>query len=91
MSILVSFGPASMTTAQYDEATSKLEAAGIWPPDGLDYHVCFGTDGALRVHEAWDSQEKLDAFGERLMPILSDVGIDPGKPDVVEIYNIVRR
>ena len=56
MSILVSFGPASDDRAQYDEATSKLEEAGIWPPDGLDYHVCFGTDGALRVHEAWDSR-----------------------------------
>ena len=91
MSILVSFVPASMTAAQYDEAQSKLEEAGIWPPDGLDHHICFGTDGALRVSEVWDSQDQLDAFGERLMPILSDVEIDPGKPEVVEIYNTVRR
>jgi len=91
MSVLIRFAPASLTAAQYDESVRKLEEAGVFPPDGLDYHVCFGTDGNLRVSEIWDSQEQLDAFGERLMPILSDVGIDPGKPEVVEIYNVVKR
>lgn len=91
MSVLIRFAPATLTTAQYDESIRKLEEAGIFPPDGLDYHVCFGTDGNLRVSEIWDSQEQLDAFGERLMPVLSEVGIDPGKPDVMEIHNIVKR
>jgi hypothetical protein len=91
MSVLIRFAPASLTAAQYDETVSKLEEAGDWPADGLDYHVCFGTDGNLRVSEIWDSQEQLDAFGEKLMPVLSEVGIDPGKPEVMEIHNIVRR
>ena len=91
MSVLIRFAPATLTTAQYDESIRKLEEAGIFPPDGLDYHVCFGTDGNLRVSEIWDSQEQLDAFGERLMPVLSEVGIDPGKPEVMEIHNVVRR
>jgi hypothetical protein len=47
----------------------------------MDYHVCFGQDGDLRVSEIWDSQEKLEAFGERLMPILAEVGIQPGEPE----------
>jgi hypothetical protein len=91
MSILIRFAPASLTAEQYDESVRRLEGAGAWPPDGLDYHVCFGTDGNLRVSEIWDSQEQLDAFGERLMPVLSEVGIDPGEPEVMEIHNIVRR
>ena len=57
----------------------------------MDYHVCFGSDGNLRVSEIWDSQEKLDSFGERLMPLLADIGIEPGEPEVVEIHNIVKR
>jgi hypothetical protein len=44
----------------------------------MEYHACFGSDGNLRVCEIWDSQEQLEAFGERLMPVLSEVGIEPG-------------
>ena len=91
MSVLIRFAPASVTAAQYDETIRKLEESGDFPPDGLDYHVCFGSDGNLRVSEIWDSQEQLDAFGERLMPVLSEVGIEPGEPELMEIHNIVKR
>jgi hypothetical protein len=57
----------------------------------MDYHVCFGTDGNLRVSEIWDSRGQLDAFGERLMPVLADIGIDPGAPEVLDVHNIERR
>jgi hypothetical protein len=91
MSVLARFTPSSLTAEKYDEALRRLEAAGDWPPDGLDYHVCFGSEGSLRVSEIWDSQEKLNAFGERLMPVLSDVGIEPGEPELLEIHNIIKR
>ena len=91
MSIVVRFHPTGMTRQQYDEADQKLRAAGVWPPDGMDYHVCFGQDGDLRVSEIWDSTEKLEAFGERLMPILSEVGIQPGEPEIHEVQNVERR
>lgn len=61
------------------------------PPDGLDYHVCFGSDGNLRVSEIWDSREQHEAFGERLMPLLAEVGIEPGEPELIEIHNVVKR
>jgi hypothetical protein len=57
----------------------------------MDYHVCFGEDGDLRVSEIWDSQEKLEAFGERLMPILAEVGIQPGEPEIYEVQYTVKR
>jgi len=57
----------------------------------MDYHVCFGQDGDLYVSEIWDSQEKLEAFGERLMPILSEVGIQPGEPEIYEVQNVEKR
>lgn len=91
MSVLIRFAPASLTAEQYDESVRRLEGAGEWPPDGLDYHVCFGSEGSLRVSEVWDSQQQLEAFGERLMPVLSEVGIEPGEPEILEIHNIVRR
>ena len=91
MSVLIRFAPASLSAEQYDESIRRLQESGDWPADGLDYHVCFGTDGNLRVSEIWDTQEQLDAFGERLMPLLADIGIEPGEPEVVEIHNIIRR
>ena len=34
----------------------------------------------------------MDAFGERLMPVLKEVGIElAGPPEVAEIHNIVER
>jgi len=80
-----------LTAEQYDESVRRLEEAGDWPPDGLDYHVCFGSEGSLRVSEIWDSQQQLEAFGERLMPVLSEIGIEPGEPEVMAIHNIVKR
>jgi hypothetical protein len=43
------------------------------------------------VSEIWDSLEQFQAFGERLMPLLAEVGIDPGEPEMFEIHNIIRR
>ena len=91
-SILARFTPASdVTTEQYDESIRRLDKSGDWLPEGLDYHVAFKSDGKFRVTEIWDSQEKFDAFGERLMPVLRDVGIEPGKPELLEIHNIIKR
>ena len=93
MSILVRFtGAPGMTAAKYDEAMPSIEAAGEFPPDGLDYHVAFTSGGSFRVSEIWDSQEQFDAFGQRLMPILAEAGIElAGPPEVLEIHNIIRR
>jgi len=92
MSLLVRFAPTSeTTTAQYDDTIRRLEEAGDFPPDGLDYHVCFLIDGDVQVSEIWDSPEQFEAFGQRLMPILEEVGIDPGEPDILEVHNIIRR
>jgi hypothetical protein len=43
------------------------------------------------VSEIWDSLEHFQAFGKRLMPLLSEIGIEPGEPELLEIHNIVRR
>jgi hypothetical protein len=93
MSIVVRFNPTNMTAAQYDDAVQRHADAGVkFPPDGMDYHVCFGTDGDLRVSEIWDSQEQLRAYGEVLMPILADAGIQfSSEPEVFEVHKIVKR
>jgi hypothetical protein len=90
--IVVRFNPKNVTTEQYDETLKRVKQAGAWPPDGMEYHVLFGSEGNLRVSEIWASRAQFDAFGERLMPILKDVGIEfAGEPEVLEVQNIVTR
>jgi hypothetical protein len=91
--ILARFTPASdVTTEQYDESIRRLKESGDWLPEGLAYHVAFKVNGNLRVSEIWDSREQFDAFGERLMPLLKDIGIElSGEPEMLEIYNIIKR
>ena len=93
MSMLVRFtGAPSLSAAKYDEMMPRIEASGQWPPDGLDYHVAFSSDGTFRVSEIWDSREQFEAFGERLMPILAEGGVElAGPPEIIEIHNIIKR
>ncbi len=89
MSIVVRFHPAALTAEQYDGVTNQLKESGDWPPEGLDYHVCFGSEGSLMVSEIWHSQEQFAAFGERLMPVLADAGIEmSAEPEIFEAHNI---
>lgn len=93
MSILVRFPGGTTTTEQYDQVLNRLQESGDWPPDGLDVHVAFGSPGAnFRVSEVWDSREQFEAFGQRLMPLLSEAGIElESEPEVFEVHNIIRR
>ncbi|TML23433.1 MAG: hypothetical protein E6G32_06040 [Actinobacteria bacterium] len=92
MSTLVRFTPKSVTTEQYDQVMRKLDKSGDWLPDGLEYHVAFGTNGNVRVSEIWDSKEQFDAFGKRLMPLMEESGIELSEPpELIEIHNIEKR
>jgi hypothetical protein len=91
MSIVVRFAPHGLTKAKYDEVSQRVQNTTDWPPDGMDHHLCFGTDGDLHVSEVWDSREQFQAFGEQLMPILSEAGIDAGEPEIFEVHNAERR
>jgi hypothetical protein len=92
MSIVVRFNPTNLTREKYDESIRLLEEARAWPPDGLDYHVFFGPEGNMRVSEIWDSQEQLEAFGQVLMPMLAEQGMEfSSDPDIFEIHDTFRR
>ena len=93
MSIVVRFNPVNVTRHKYDEVIGRLEQAGEWPnPQGLEFHVLFGSEGDLRVSEIWDSRESLEAFGEKVFPIMTEVGIElASEPEIFEVHNIVKR
>jgi hypothetical protein len=91
LSVLIRFSPESLTAEQYDEVVRRLTETGVFPAKGLDYEVCFGSEGNLKVSQVWDTQEQLDAFGAKLMPILAELNIEPGQPEVVEVHNIIKQ
>ena len=90
MATTVIVTPRSMDARQYDEVIKRLANAGASTPAERLYHVCFGTGSSLRVVDVWESQEAFNAFGQTLLPILEQVGIDPGQPEFVEVHNIIQ-
>jgi hypothetical protein len=89
MSIVVRHQPVGLTRQQYDEVSRRMEEAGAWPPDGLQLHVLFGTEGNLKVSEIWESPEQLRAFGDQLFPVLNEVGVQvAGEPEVFEVHEL---
>ena len=90
MALAFYFSPTPVMTAQqYDECMKGLQKAGASHPAGRKYHACFGTHESLTVFDVWTSQAAFDKFGKTLMPILSQVGVDPGQPRVMEIHNVI--
>ena len=89
MALGLYFTPSSFTPAQYDDAIGRLEAAGAGAPAGRLYHVALETDGQIQVFDVWDSQESFEAFGATLVPIMAELGADPGQPQVSPVHNII--
>ena len=89
MSVVVQFKPVSVTRTMYDEVIRRVDGeAGGFPPEGQEYHVCFGPEDDVQVTEVWVTRERFEEFGKHLHPILADVGITfSGPPDIFEVYN----
>jgi hypothetical protein len=55
----------------------------------MQLHVLFGTEGDLKVSEIWESPQQLTSFGEQLLPVLNDVGVQTaGEPEIFEVHNV---
>jgi hypothetical protein len=85
MAIAAYFHPKNMTWDQYRDIHARLEKVGLGLRDqhGRLHHSCFGADGDLMVYDIWESPEAFQAFGEKLMPILAEVGVEVPPPDVI--------
>jgi hypothetical protein len=70
MAITLLFEPKAGADAQYDSTIADLKDEGIWPPEGLTYHVASGAGADFKVFEVWESEQHARNFGERLKPIL---------------------
>jgi hypothetical protein len=84
------FTPKGFTQEKYDDAISKLDAAGAGAPEGRSYHMALETNGEIAVFDIWESQEAFEAFGATLMPIMGEIGVDPGEPMVAQVHNLIK-
>lgn len=84
------FRSGGFTPDQYDAAIKQLDAAGAGAPDGRSEHVALEFEGNIIVFDIWDSQEQFEAFGATLMPILTELGVDPGQPMVAAVHNVIK-
>ena len=91
MSILVRFSPTSMTAEQYDAIVKRMYKEGVHPDPGLELELCFGSGDQMKVSLLFDTKEHFESFGTKIGPILSEMGMDPGEPEVIELHKVIRR
>jgi hypothetical protein len=89
MALGMYFTPSSFTPAEYDEVVSRLEAVGAGAPAGRLYHIALETGGQIQLLDIWESAEAFQAFGATLVPILAELGVDPGEPRVSPVHNVI--
>ena len=41
------------------------------------------------VFDVWTSQAAFDKFGKALMPILQQLGVDSGQPNVIPVHKVI--
>ena len=92
--VLVHHGP-SVTQERYEEAvkrltggTGRLETPADWPVEGLIVHIAGQGENGFRVVDVWESEDACRRFGETLMPVLRDVGIDD-PPEIYPVHTFV--
>jgi hypothetical protein len=84
------FVHSGFTPDKYDAAIKKLEAAGAGSPKGRTLHVALESDGEIQVFDIWDSQKDFEAFGETLIPILSEAGVTLNDPMAATVHNVIK-
>jgi hypothetical protein len=84
MPIVAVFHSAGLTRENYEESvrrltngrTSRMESADDWPVEGLLVHIAGQTENGFRVVDVWESEDAFRRFGQKLMPIMKEIGID---------------
>ena len=90
MALGMYFTPSSFTPARYDDTIKRLEQAGAGSPPGRLYHVAMEADGLIQVFDVWESEARFQDFGKTLLPIMTDLGADPGQPQASPIHNMIK-
>jgi hypothetical protein len=84
-----------LTQEQYEKSVdkvsggkSRMESPSDWPVEGLLAHIAGQGETGFRVVDVWESEEAFNRFGETLLPILKEIGIE-GRPEVYPAHTFI--
>jgi len=88
------FEAPGLTQQNYEETVRRLtgknrmSSPSDWPVEGLLVHVAGQGAKGFRVVDVWTSEDAFRRFGEKLIPLLREVGVD-GEPEVYPSHTVV--
>ena len=92
--VVVHQGP-SLTQDRYEETVrrltggkSSLESPADWPVEGLLVHAAGEGANGFRVVDVWESEDAFRRFGDTLVPILQELGVEE-QPEVYAAHTFV--
>ena len=96
MPIVAVFQSPGFTREKYEESVRKLtggkrsqmESSKDWPVDGMLAHIAGQSEQGFRVVDVWASEDAFRRFGEKLMQIMKEIGID-AVPEIYEAHAFV--
>lgn len=95
MPVVAVFQAPSLTQEGYEESVrrltggrSQLASSADWPVDGLLAHIAGQGESGFRVVDVWESEDAFRRFGETLMPILQEIGVQ-GQPEIYPAHTFV--
>jgi hypothetical protein len=94
MPIVAIFEASGLTQQTYEETVRRLtgknrmSSPADWPVEGLLVHVAGQGAKGFRVVDVWTSEDAFRRFGEKLIPVLREVGIE-GEPEIYPSHTVV--
>ena len=92
--VFVTQGP-GITQETYEEVVrrltdgkTRLDSPADWPVEGLLVHAAGEAEGGFRVVDVWESEEAVRRFGETLVPILQELGVE-AQPELYPAHTFV--
>ncbi len=88
MPVIAVFQSPTLTRERYEETVrrltggkNKLVSPADWPVEGLLVHAAGEGPNGFRVVDVWSSEDAFRRFGEKLIPILTALGVE-GQPEI---------
>jgi hypothetical protein len=95
VAVVAVFEGPSLTQERYEESVRRLtggkkglESPADWPVEGLLAHIAGQGENGFRVVDVWESEDAFRRFGDTLMPILQDLGVE-GQPEIYPAHTFV--
>jgi hypothetical protein len=95
MPVVLVFQSPSLTQEKYEETVvkvsggkSRMESPADWPVEGLLAHIPGQSATGFRVVDVWESEDAARRFGEKLMPIMQELGVE-GEPEIYPAHTFV--